>query len=139
MKSRRGFLYVALACLAMAFILAGSVIVAQAASVTFTWTPPVLSCDGSDLHDLAGYAMLWGTNPGGPYPNQHSVDDPATTTVTIDVGQVESVTLYFVSVSIDSYGNRSDDIDGCGTSNEVSFPFGPVSPSPPTNLQGVVQ
>ncbi|MDF1525865.1 MAG: hypothetical protein RRA15_06455 [bacterium] len=42
---------------------------AQGASVTLSWNPPVFSCDGSTLDDLAGYVVLWGTTPGGPYLN----------------------------------------------------------------------
>ena len=112
---------------------------ALGASVTFSWNPPVFSCDGSTLGDLAGYVLLWGTSPGGPYPNQHHVDDPDATSASVNVGSVENATLYFVSVSVDSSGNRSDDVGGCGSSNEVAIPFGSVSPSPPTGLSGTVQ
>ncbi|UCG39080.1 MAG: hypothetical protein JSV00_02250 [bacterium] len=107
---------------------------AMGASVTFNWSPPSTSCDGSALSDLFGYAILWGTNSGGPYLNQHNVDDPGATSVTINVGSVENQTLYFVAVSVDSSGNRSDDVGGCGTSNEVAQYFGPVPPSPPRGL-----
>jgi len=110
--------------------------IALGASVSLTWNPPVFSCDGSTLDDLAGYVILWGSNSGGPYPNQHHVDDPAATSTTINVGAVENMTLYFVSVSVDSSGNRSDDAGGCGPSNEDSISFGAVSPSPPTGLSG---
>lgn len=112
---------------------------AHAASVSLTWGIPQFSCDGSTLDDLAGYIILWGTSPGGPYPNQHNVDDPTATSVTIDVGPVENVTLYFVSASVDTSGNRSDDVGGCGYSNELPLSFGPVRPSPPTNLDAVAQ
>ena len=79
---------------------------AHAASVSLTWTAPQFSCDGSVLDDLAGYVMVWGTSPGGPYPNQHNVDDPLATSVVIDVGPVENVTLYFRGASVDTSGNR---------------------------------
>ena len=111
---------------------------ALGASVTLSWNAPAFSCDGSTLDDLAGYVVLWGFNPGGPYPNQHHVDDPLATSATINVGSVENTTLYFVSVSVDSSGNRSDDVGGCGPSNETTLSFGAVSPSPPTGLVGAV-
>jgi hypothetical protein len=107
-------------------------------SVTLNWNPPQFSCDGSTLDDLAGYVVLWGFNPGGPYPNQHHVDDPLATSANVNVGPVENTTLYFVSVSVDSSGNRSDDNGGCGTSNEAVISIGAVSPSPPTGLTGVM-
>ena len=110
--------------------------IASGASVSLSWNPPTFSCDGSTLDDLAGYVVLWGSNSGGPYPNQHNVDDPAATSATVNVGAVENVTLYFVSVSVDSSGNRSDDVGGCGPSNEETISFGAVSPSPPTSLTG---
>jgi hypothetical protein len=110
--------------------------VALGASVSLNWNPPVFSCDGSSLDDLAGYVIMWGLNPGGPYPNLHNVDDPTATSDVVNVGSVENVTLYFVSVSVDSSGNRSDDSGGCGPSNEVSISFGALPPSPPSSLSG---
>jgi len=107
------------------------------ASVSLSWSPPVFSCDGSTLNDLAGYVILWGPTSGGPYPNMHNVDDPAATSATVNVGSQENTTLYFVSVSVDSSGNRSDDAGGCGTSNETSVSFGSVSPSPPSGLSAM--
>ena len=107
---------------------------ALGASVTLRWTPPVFSCDGSALSDLAGYMILWGSDPGGPYPNRHVVDDPEATSAVVNVGAVEGRTLYFVTVSVDSSGNRSDGYGGCGASNEVAASFGAMPPSPPTGL-----
>ena len=109
---------------------------ALGASVNLSWNAPVFSCDGSTLDDLSGYVIMWGVNPGGPYPNLHNVDDPTATSTTVNVGSVENVTLYFVSVSVDSSGNRSDDVGGCGPSNETSVSFGAVPPSPPSALSG---
>lgn len=113
--------------------------IALGANVTLSWSPPVFSCDGSSLDDLAGYVIMWGSDPGGPYPNLHNVDDPGAISATVNVGPVENITLYFVSVSVDSSGNRSDDVGGCGTSNETSVSFGAVSPSPPTGLTAAAQ
>ena len=110
----------------------------MAADVWLSWTPPLLSCDGSGLTDLFGYVVTWGQNPGGPYPNEHSVDDPNATGTTINVGTVENTTLYFVAVSVDTSGNRSDDAGGCGWSNEVLIPFGATPPSPPAGVAGEV-
>lgn len=111
---------------------------ALGASVSLSWNPPAFSCDGSTLDDLAGYVVMWGLNSGGPYPNLHNVDDPLATSATINVGSVENVTLHFVAVSVDSSGNRSDDVGGCGPSNETILYFGAVSPSPPTGLAGAI-
>jgi hypothetical protein len=105
-----------------------------AATVTFDWVAPTLNCDGSDLNDLSGYAIMWGAASGGPYLNQHNVDDSHATSVTVNVGTVENTTLYFVAISVDSAGNRSDDLGACGASNEVSISFGPVAPAPPMSL-----
>ena len=112
---------------------------AMGASVTLHWSAPVFSCDGSSLDDLAGYVILWGTSPGGPYPNQHHVDNPNATSTSVNLGAIESQTLYFVSVSVDSSGNRSDDLGGCGTSNETAVAFSAVAPSPPTGLSGTAR
>ena len=112
---------------------------AMGATVNLSWNPPVFSCDGSTLNDLAGYVVLWGTTPGGPYLNQHNVDDALATSASVNVGSVENITLYFTSVSVDSSGNRSDDNGGCGPSNEVAISFGAVPPSPPTGFTGSVQ
>ncbi len=107
---------------------------ALAATVTFNWVAPAFNCDGSDLNDLSGYAIMWGAASGGPYLNQHNVDDSLATSVTVNVGTVENTTLYFVAISVDSAGNRSDDLGACGASNEVSISFGPVAPAPPMSL-----
>ena len=112
---------------------------AYSANVTLNWSAPTFSCDGSTLDDLAGYVVLWGTTPGGPYLNQHNVDDPLATSASVNVGSVENTTLYFVSVSVDSSGNRSDDNGGCGPSNEVAIAFGAVPPSPPVGLTATIQ
>lgn len=111
---------------------------AHSASVTLTWNPPSVSCDGSTLNDLFGYVVKWGISPGGPYPNEVDVDDATATSASVNVGDQENVTLYFVVVSRDTSGNRSDDSTGCGTSNEVQIPFGPVPPSPPSGAAGSV-
>jgi hypothetical protein len=110
---------------------------ASGASVTFSWNVPTTSCDGSTLDDLSGYAIMWGTSPGGPYVNQHNVSNPQATSTTVNVGPAENVTLYFIAVSVDTSGNRSDDSGGCGTSNEVAVSFSSLAPSPPTNFRGV--
>jgi hypothetical protein len=112
---------------------------ALGATVNLNWNAPVFSCDGSTLDDLAGYVVMWGLNSGGPYPNLHNVDDPLATSASVNVGSVENVTLYFVSVSVDSSGNRSDDNGGCGPSNEAAISFGAVLPSPPTNFTASAQ
>ena len=112
---------------------------AIAQDLAINWTLPTINCDGSNLTDLAGTHILWGDTMGGPYPNWVNVFDPTATTTVIDVGPQEQNTLYFVAVSYDTLGNRSDDPGGCGTSGEFSVPFGPILPAPPTGLGGAVQ
>jgi hypothetical protein len=123
--------------LAMALALVLSV-PAMGASVNLTWTPPTVNCDSSDLNDLSGYVILWGDTAGGPYTSQHDVDDPFAVSASVDVGQVENVTLYFVTVSVDMSGNRTDDIGGCGYSNEITVPFPRTYPAAPTGVAGAV-
>ena len=81
---------------------------------------------------------MWGFTSGGPYPNQHDVDDPLATSAIVDVGSLENTTVYLVAVSVDTSGNRSDDSGGCGYSNEVVIPFLRTFPAPPTGAAGAV-
>ena len=112
---------------------------ALAQNVSLSWVLPSINCDGSNLTDLAGTYIMWGDTMGGPYPNLVNVADPLATAVVVDVGSQEMVDLYFVAVSYDILGNRSDDAEGCGVSLETSIPFGPIPPAPPTGLTGAVQ
>ena len=121
----------------LAILFLASPVMAQ--EVALNWTLPQYNCDGSNLTDLAGTYILWGDTMGGPYPYLVNIADPTATTVVVDVGPQEMTDLYFVAVSYDILGNRSDDAGGCGTSGEFSVPFGPILPAPPTGLGGAVQ
>ena len=110
---------------------------AMAQSVQLNWAAVVQNCDLSVADDIAGYVVLWGTNPGGPYPNEHIVSTPSTST-TVDVGPQEGNSVYFVAVAYDINSNRSDDPGGCGTSPELIVNFPMALPSPPSLLTGVV-
>ena len=118
----------------MLIVLPGS---AHAASVTLSWVPPAINCDGSFLDDLEGSIIMWGDTSGGPYPSSITINGPFITSASIDVGAVSDTTLYFVIASFNSYGKRSDGPGGCGYSNQISRPFPAVLPSPPV-LQSVV-
>lgn len=109
---------------------------ALGASVSLSWQAPVLNCDDTDLEDLAGYVIKWWYQSTPTVVVEQPVG--LVTTADIDLlGNVEGKTVVFEIASVDTSGNRSDAIDGCGASNQVTIPFGPVYPRPPTLLQGV--
>ena len=110
---------------------------ALAASVPFTWPAVTTNCDLSTANDIAGYVILWGTTQGGPYPNEHIVTTPSTSTL-VDVGDQDGVDLYFVAVTYDIDGNRTDDPGGCGTSPEVAVNFPTKIPTFPSLAAGAV-
>jgi len=109
---------------------------AFADTATLSWNATTENCDLSVAEDVAGYVILWGTQNGGPYPNEHIVTTPSTTT-TVDVGNQDGTTLYFVGVTYDINGNRSDDPGGCGYSLETSVNFPVGIPAAMTGLAGV--
>jgi hypothetical protein len=47
-------------------------------SASLSWTAPTQNEDGTDLVDLAGYKLYWGTTPGS-YPNSVTIDNPTVT------------------------------------------------------------
>ena len=102
----------------------------------FSWIPPTTNCDLSSITDFAGYVILWGYDFGGPYPYEQHIDDAFATSAVVDFGQVSGATIYAVIVSINIHGNRSDDIGGCGYSNEKTFPFPAIPPGPSDQLNG---
>lgn len=80
------------------------------ASVTLEWDAPTTRADGTDLTDLAGYRVYYGTQTGD---YSSSVDIGNATSVVIEDLTVES-TYFFVVTSYDSSGNESE------PSNEIS-------------------
>ena len=73
-------------------------------SASLSWTPPATNSDGSELTDLAGYIIRFGTSPGS-YIFTIAVDDPNASAYTIN--GLASKTYYFVVSAIDNSGNES--------------------------------
>lgn len=72
-------------------------------SATIRWIPPLTNEDGTNLGDLAGYKVHYGTSQGS-YPNIVVVSNNVTET-TID--NLPGDTYYFVVTAHDVYGNDS--------------------------------
>jgi len=77
-------------------------------SVTLNWTPPTQNDDGTDLVDLDGYKIYWGTTPGS-YPNSVTVENEGLTTYVVDnlaPGTYEFVATSFNTARVESvYSN----------------------------------
>lgn len=72
-------------------------------AATIRWVPPLTNEDGTNLGDLAGYKVHYGTSQGS-YPNIVVVSNNVTET-TID--NLPGDTYYFVVTAHDVYGNDS--------------------------------
>jgi hypothetical protein len=72
-------------------------------STTLSWTAPTLNEDGTNLTDLAGYKIYWGTTPG-VYTDSVNVDAGLTTYV---VENLAPGTYEFVATAINSAGVES--------------------------------
>ncbi len=82
-------------------------VVAQGAatgSATLTWVAPTVNEDGSELTDLVGFRIYWGTTPGN-YTNSVAVDGADTTSTVIN-GLVPG-TYEFVATAVNSSGLES--------------------------------
>lgn len=73
-------------------------------SVLLTWTAPTLNEDMTQLDDLAGFRVRWGTQSGN-YPNVVPVNDPTATSATVP--NLSSGTYFFVVTAIDTSNNES--------------------------------
>ena len=77
-------------------------------STTLSWTAPSENEDGTQLMDLAGYKLYWGTNPG-VYTNSVVIENPGITTYVVDnlvPGTYEFVATAFNSAGVESvYSN----------------------------------
>jgi len=73
-------------------------------STTLSWAAPTENVDGSQLNDLAGYKIYWGTNPG-VYPNSVTINNPSVTTYVVD--NLAPGTYEFVATSFDMLGVES--------------------------------
>ena len=78
-------------------------------NATLSWDAPITNTDGTDLTDLAGYKLYYGTSPG----TYDSVIDAAKVT-TYTVSDLTPATYYFAVTAYDEGGNESN------YSNEVS-------------------
>jgi len=99
---------------------------ALAGSVTLTWTPPTENTDGTELTDLAGYRLYWGTSSGAYTDGSVSIDSPGVTIYVVD--NLPAGTYYFVATAVNSAGIESD------YSNEATKTVLPPQPAPPLNL-----
>ena len=72
--------------------------------MTLTWTAPTQNEDGSELIDLDGYRLYWGTAPGN-YPNSITIDNESVTTYVVD--NLSPGTYEFVATSHNSSGVES--------------------------------
>ena len=77
-------------------------------SVTLDWTPPTQNDDGSDLTDLDGYKIYWGTTPGS-YPNSVTLENEGLTSYVVEnlaPGTYEFVATSFNTARVESvYSN----------------------------------
>ena len=73
-------------------------------SVTLNWTIPTQNEDGTDLTDLDGYNIYWGTTPG-VYPNSVTIDNETVTTHVVD--NLSPGTYEFVATSFNTSGVES--------------------------------
>ena len=80
-------------------------------SGSLQWDPPTTNTDGTDLTDLAGYKIYYGTSPGTYEP---PVNVGTVTTYSINDLSLPPATYYFAVTADDEMGNES------AYSNEVS-------------------
>ena len=73
-------------------------------SATLSWTAPTENEDGTQLIDLAGYKLYWGTTPG-TYPNSVTIDNPTVTTYLVE--NLTPGTYEFVATSFNTSGVES--------------------------------
>lgn len=73
-------------------------------SATLNWIPPTQNEDGSQLTDLAGYKIYYGTSAGN-YANEISINNPGITSYVVD--NLSPDTWHFVSTSFNASGVES--------------------------------
>lgn len=81
-------------------------------SLMVNWTAPTTNEDGSNLEDLAGYRLYYGTRSG-----QYSQVITVGTYTTAEIGNLESGTYYLAVTAYDIFGNESD------FSEEINYTF----------------
>ncbi len=73
-------------------------------SATLSWTAPTYNDDGSQLNDLAGFKLYWGTTPGN-YPNSVTINNASVTTYLIE--NLTPGTYEFIATSFNTSGVES--------------------------------
>jgi len=73
-----------------------------------SWAAPTENVDGSQLTDLAGYKIYWGTQPN-EFTNSVTIDNPAVVTYVLE--NLVPGTYYFVATALNSEGAESDPSD----------------------------
>lgn len=73
-------------------------------SATLSWTPPTENADGSQLNDLAGYRVRWGTQTGS-HPNMIEVRNPGIASYVVN--NLAPGRYFFVVSAIDMSDNES--------------------------------
>lgn len=73
-------------------------------SVTLSWEAPTQNEDGSDLTDLDGYRLYWGTTPGS-YTDSVTIDNESVLTYVVD--NLPFGTYEFVATSFNTSGVES--------------------------------
>lgn len=82
-----------------------------AGSISLSWMPPTRSADGSELNDLAGYRIRWGTQTGN-HPNLNEVNNAGVAIFVLD--GLTPGNYFFTVSAIDTSNNESQ------ASNEAS-------------------
>lgn len=73
-------------------------------AATLSWTPPTENTDGTQLTDLAGYNIYWGTTEG-TYTNEINIANPTITTYVVEA--LAPGTYYFVATAYNESGVES--------------------------------
>ncbi len=122
----RGLLRTVL-CMVVAFVMLSGTAMAQ--STTLGWDPPTTNTDGSPLTDLAGFKVFYGESSRAYID---SIDVGNVLTAQWELGNQSGKTLYFTVTAYNTSGVESP------YGPEIFMTFPTLAPSPPTNLQGVV-
>jgi hypothetical protein len=76
-----------------------------AGSVTLSWTAPTMNSDGSQLTDLVGYNIRYGTSQGN-LPNVVNVRDRAALSYVVQ--NLGAGTYFFTLTAVNASGTESD-------------------------------
>ena len=82
-----------------------TVVLNSTGTALMSWTPPTENTDGSQLDDLAGYRIHYGTSPGS-YNTTIDIDNPGLSSYLIE-GLANSV-WYFSMTAVNAPGIESE-------------------------------